>query len=196
MLCLPFFLLPFLTGFISVQILLVKICRGIMTKLQLRLKFNIESTLKVEEVLGRIEKYLNQDDVNCEGWVSEKNAMLVLPENLRRYWSPFLNLEVEKNGAGAIIKGRFGPNPTVWTMFIFFYMLFSFIGLGSLMFGLTQITLGHNPWTLWIFPFSLILLLVEYIVAGIGQRIGNEQTSILLEYLHFALDEPSEGKKF
>lgn len=64
------------------------------------------------------------------------------------------------------------------------------------MFGFTQITLGHNPWTLWIFPFSLILLLVEYIVAGIGQRIGNEQTSILLEYLHFAPDEPSEGKKF
>lgn len=62
------------------------------------------------------------------------------------------------------------------------------------MYGLTQITLGHNPWTLWIFPFSLILILAEYIVAGIGQRIGNEQTSILWEYLEIALDESSKGK--
>lgn len=95
-----------------------------MTKLQLRLKFNIESSLQAEEVLGRIEKYLNQDDVSCEGWVSDKNALLALPEKLRRYWSPFLNIEVEKNGFGAIIKGRFGPNPTVWTMFIFFICFF------------------------------------------------------------------------
>jgi hypothetical protein len=101
-------------------------------------------------------------------------AHLKIPENERHYWSPQLTLQVEKRGDGSYIRGLYGPNPTVWTMFVFFYTLFAVIGLIGTIFGLSQLQLGYPAWALWALPISLVAIAALYLAARRGQRIGSQ----------------------
>ena len=154
-----------------------------MAKLQLRLRFKKKSAMKPEIIFSRIEKKFDLPESQCTGWVSNKHAMLKIPEEHRTYWSPQLNIEIEQEGEGSLIRGLYGPNPTVWTMFVFFYSFITFIGIGGLMYGLTQVTLKHTPWAFWIVPAAGILLLGVYIIARVGQKMGDNQVTILQTFL-------------
>ena len=64
----------------------------------------------------------------------------------QHYWSPQLHLEINKKDENsATVHGLFGPNPTIWTMFMFFHFivagLFIAFGIWYLVFGLILIWL-------------------------------------------------------
>ncbi|MCB0470576.1 MAG: GTP-binding protein, partial [Flavobacteriaceae bacterium] len=49
----------------------------------------------------------------------DNHVFIRLPKQDQHFWSPQLHLEILDNqGNGSILKGLFGPNPTVWTMFM------------------------------------------------------------------------------
>ena len=160
-----------------------------MAKLQLRLRFKKTSSLKPEKIFERIEKQFDLPKAQFTGWVSTKHAMINIREGKRQYWSPQLNIEVEEIEKGSLIRCLYGPNPTVWTLFIFFYMLISFLGLANAMYGLTQLTLNYTPWAFGAVPIFVFLLLAVYYVARIRQKMGNEQMTVLQAFLDEVLAE-------
>ena len=160
-----------------------------MTKLQLRLRFKMTSSLMPEKILERIENQFDIPKAHFIGWVSAKHAMIKILEENRHYWSPQLNIELDKIDKGTLLRCLYGPNLTVWTLFIFFYMLISFLSLAGGMYGLTQITLNHTPWAFFAVPISVFLLLGVYLVARIGQKMGHEQMTILQTFLDEVLAE-------
>jgi H+/Cl- antiporter ClcA len=47
-----------------------------------------------------------------------------IPDTKREYWSPHLHLELEpKDNNGTHIRGLFGPDPTLWTLFMFLHFM-------------------------------------------------------------------------
>jgi len=45
-----------------------------------------------------------------------------IPLSERYFWSPQLHLSTEQTEQGTIIRGLYGPNPTVWGLFFFGYL--------------------------------------------------------------------------
>jgi hypothetical protein len=47
-----------------------------------------------------------------------------MPESKREYWSPHLHLELETiENNETHIRGLFGPEPTLWTLFMFLHFM-------------------------------------------------------------------------
>lgn len=53
----------------------------------------------------------------------DDHIFIKLPNKEQHFWSPQLHLELsETSETKCLLQGFFGPNPTVWTMFIFLHV--------------------------------------------------------------------------
>ncbi len=98
-----------------------------------------------------------------------------IPAAERHFWSPQLNLTTEQTEDGTVIRGLYGPNPTVWGIFFFGYVSLGLLFMGLGMWGLTRYNLGLNSEILWSLPVLAGCALVLYLIAQFGQKIGADQ---------------------
>ena len=94
---------------------------------RVRPRFQIESIFTGEELNDRINTELKNSE-SCLGSVMAGHVTLYLPVNEQHYWSPQLSLSIEDTENGCLIRGLYGPRPSVWTMFVFIYFI---IGLAT-----------------------------------------------------------------
>ncbi len=100
----------------------------------------------------------------------------------RHVWSPQLDLSFEQDGETVIVRGLYGPNPTLWALFFFGY---AFIGLMALFLGIWGFsvwTLGREASVLWALPGLGVASLILYLVSQAGQKLGAQQ---MFEIHHF-----------
>ena len=76
---------------------------------------------------------------------------------------------------GALLHGRIGPHPHIWTMFLGLHAVVAFAGLGGVMYGLAQWTIGQSPWALMALPAALALHAFIAGAAFVGQGLGADQ---------------------
>lgn len=100
------------------------------------------------------------------------------------FWSPQLHLEISSFSEGkSSINGIFGPNPTLWTFFMFLHFgvatLFLILGV----FAYSKYSLGHDI-TLWIVGmlFLVLLWLSFYAFGRMGKAKGKPQMEELRRY--------------
>lgn len=127
-------------------------------------------------------------DNTCIGKIVTHHVVLNIPAKDQHYWSPQLHMEVEDTEEGSMIRGLFGPKPTVWTLFVFMYSAIGLFALIAATYGYSQWSLGGESWAFWGVPLSLALYLVVYIIARTGQHMGKEQMGVLKEFLDLALE--------
>ncbi|MTB50003.1 hypothetical protein [Lewinella sp. W8] len=142
-----------------------------------RPRFRVVSPLTKEDIEQRFQEALEKEDVSIIGRVNPGFISLFIPHEDQHYWSPQLNITLEHSPeeGGRIIRGLYGPRPAVWTMFVFFYF---FLGLATVfvtIIGLSNITLGQNPWQLWLALGLVVLLSSIYAVSRFGERLGRDQ---------------------
>lgn len=137
----------------------------------------------------RLHQALAVDEAPCVGNVLTDFAVLRIRPDQQHYWSPELTLQLhyEANG-GTLIRALFGPRPAVWTGFACFYVFALFVSLMTLLFGLSQMSLGMSPLGLWLLPVPLALILAAIATARIGQHLGSAQMSVLRQFLDQTLD--------
>ncbi|GAB4254527.1 MAG: hypothetical protein Kow0027_20670 [Saprospiraceae bacterium] len=148
-------------------------------------RFQVESPLTAEEVIGRLKKGLEEEGAKVVGVAKHGYAALKIPPEIRHYWSPQLSLSIEnlEDKKGCLIRGLYGPAPNVWTLFIFFYALVGLAFLGVLLVGVSYLTVGMDASILW---WALVLagvLASIYLVSYFGQRLGHDQMEILHNFL-------------
>lgn len=163
-----------------------------MKSLKLRPRCKFTSPMSVAEVMDSILNKLKQPSENIYGSILLNHAYLKIQEDKQHYWSPELHITVEETAEGSLIRGVAGPEPKIWTMFMFFYtaviVLFIF---GSAM-GVSQWSLNMDaPW-LWSMPASLGAWLLVFGAAKYGQYKGNDQLLLLNTYMYDAI---AEGEK-
>lgn len=155
--------------------------------------FAIKLNENIESIAQKVQSALNSDSPTCQGWVDQEYASLYLPEIEQHFWSPHLSLTFDTDESGSILRGRYGPKPTVWTMFLFIYAIIGFALLIITIIGLSNYSLDRSAAILWWIPVLLFLFLSLYLVAFFGQKLGHDQMLVLHQFIENALDINIDG---
>ena len=93
-------------------------------EIRLRLRFYKDVEETVDAVRQKFENYKNNGNEDCNIKIKHTHIWMNIPEGKREYWSPHLHLELEpKDNSGTHIRGLFGPDPTLWTLFMFLHFM-------------------------------------------------------------------------
>ena len=119
----------------------------------------------------------------------EEHVFIRFPKEKQNFWSPQLHLKinaVDKNSC--IISGLFGPNPTVWTLFIFLHFLIASLFIAFAIWTYTNWSLEQN-FTIQVSAAILMVLLwvTLYFVGSIGKASSINDMRLLNNFMHEVL---------
>ncbi|MEZ4791998.1 MAG: GTP-binding protein [Gelidibacter sp.] len=152
----------------------------------LRPRFKMELNHPNEEVLKALDeaKCIQSDFILSR--VGD-HVFIRLPKHKQHFWSPQLHLEVnEIDSKSCMLHGLFGPNPTVWTMFMFvhFFVAGMFITFG--IWSYTNWRLG-NSYGIQI--GLMILMVLVWIGLYLAGRLGRSKGKPEMYLLHNFMSE-------
>ncbi|MFK5854681.1 MAG: hypothetical protein QM503_01035 [Bacteroidota bacterium] len=154
--------------------------------IQIRPKYSIPTELPPNLIADEVSLMLNEsNDIN--GRIINNNIYLSLTEDNLHYWSPVLNVKINKADNGSLIKGFAGPNPKVWATFMVFYGLAIMLLIFGGSLGISQMMLGIDSYWIWSVPVSIVLFAFIFIAAKYGQYLGAEQLLELSNFLDGAI---------
>jgi hypothetical protein len=135
----------------------------------LRPRFKIELNQSKETALQKFEgaKKIQTGFIITR---SDEHIFIKIPKIDQHFWSPQLHLEIISfEDHKCTVHGFFGPNPTVWTMFMFshFIVVLLFVGFG--IWAYTNASLG-NSYAIQI--GAMVFLLLIWLGLYLGGRIG------------------------
>lgn len=146
-----------------------------------------------ERVVSAIRDRLIEGSTGCEGAVASRHMVLRVPPGERHFFSPVLDARVQDSDGGARIVGSFGPHPNVWTMFIFVRACLLVALTSTTVFACSQtLVSGASLWWRWA-GVAAVLVVLEYVGAQVGQRLGHEQIASLERLVDGALAELEAG---
>jgi hypothetical protein len=103
--------------------------------------------------------------------------------NLRHFWSPQLDLNLETHKEGTLIRGLLGPRPNVWTIFMFFNSVAGFLGIIGVIIGTGQWSMEETPHAYWLMPISAIMFAIIYYLGKTGKKIAHDDSIKLHQFL-------------
>lgn len=128
-------------------------------ELKLRLRFYKTSNLSIEEINKRCEVLKEEVAPDYHIKTLDNHIWLSIGVLKREKYSPQLHLELEKMEDGnTAINGLFGPDPVLWTMFIFLHFVVAGI---FIIFGL----IAYSKWYLHQ-KFSTDLIIMSAMVVA------------------------------
>ena len=104
----------------------------------------------------------------------DDHIFLRLPAEQQLFWAPQLHLEIyDLTENTCRVHGFFGPNPTVWTMFIFFHVVVGTLFLGDMIWLYSNYNLGNEITVQLFISFALISTWIFLYIAGsLGKKKG------------------------
>jgi hypothetical protein len=123
----------------------------------------------------------------------DDHVFIRIPKNQQHFWSPQLHLEINKeyDKEGSIIYGLFGPNPTVWTMFMFFHFLVAGLFIAFGIWAYVNWSLG-NEFTFQLF-FTLCTVVIWFALY-FGGRLGKKTGMNQMHQLHHFMRDTLRSK--
>jgi hypothetical protein len=144
-----------------------------------------------------LREALDRGECPCRGKVFTDHAILEIRDEDQHFWSPHLGLKVlppENEGGPSVLKGRFSPNPGVWTLFVAIYALLGIAAMGGFVYGMAQWGMGEGPWAFLVIPGAFGLAAFTYGAAFIGQGLGAEQMFFLRSFTERVLERARERR--
>jgi hypothetical protein len=146
-----------------------------MSSFRIRPRFKHLCNVDQDEIEKRMKAALDHPDADCVAVTLPGHLYLKIPIEERHFWSPQLHVTFEKSEEGTIVRGLYGPNPTVWAIFFFGYVALGLVFFFAGMWGLSRLSLDMSAGVLWVLPIAAGLALILYFIAQTGQKIGAEQ---------------------
>ncbi len=148
----------------------------------LRPRFQIEISKRKEAVLKSFETCENPSFVIKR---SEDHIFIKFDHKDHHFWSPQLHLEIDEiDHSNCKLFGVFGPNPTLWTFFMFLHFAVACIFIILSIWCYSSISLDKDysiPLTLMI--FTIICWFVLYFFGRLGKRKGTPQMNMLYQFM-------------
>jgi len=117
--------------------------------------------------------------------VVDHHVFIRIPKYKQHFWSPQLHLEILKEDDHAtLVKGLFGPNPAVWTMFMFMHFIVAGLFITFGIWAYSNYTLGE-PFIvqLTLLVFMVISWFVLYMAGRLGKSRGKPEMQELYMFL-------------
>ena len=150
---------------------------------RLRPRLEMFSPLPPADLIAHVQQRLAAPDCPCLGLVTDEQIELRIHPDVRRYWSPQLVVHVTSRGDSSHLEGHFGPDAHVWTLFLAIYAFVILSATFGAFYGIAQLVLGRPPWALLSIPIAAVLVVLIYVAAGVGQRLGHDQVDVLQDFL-------------
>ena len=161
-----------------------------MTSIRIRPRFTAKYKMKPDEVVELFRKRIKEEECGCSAKILPNFIVMNIRPQDRHFWSPQLSLSFEadeEDNSYTVIRGLYGPNPTVWAFFTYGYAGLALVGTFLGMYGFSLYSLHQDARILWALPVLAVLALVLYIVAQFGQKIGAEQMFTLHHFFESAI---------
>jgi hypothetical protein len=153
----------------------------------LRPRFQLELNRPKESALQSFEKERNDPFVINR---IDDHVFIKFPEKDIHFWSPQLHLEInETDTSNCRVYGLFGPNPTLWTFFMFLHFGVGtfFVILG--VWAYSSASLGKS-YTLQLGGMIVMVIIwfVLYAFGRAGRRKGKPQMHQLFHFMREVLN--------
>ena len=108
----------------------------------------------------------------------------------QHFWAPQLHLEIiDSTEATTTIHGFFGPNPTVWTMFIFFHVVVGTIFIADAIWIYSNFSLNKPYSTQLLLLFALVIIwILLYIAGSVGKTKGKPGMKELYDFMNKTME--------
>lgn len=104
----------------------------------------------------------------------DDHVFIRFPKEKQHYWSPQLHLEINKKDVNsATVHGLFGPNPTIWTMFMFLHFVVAGLFIAFGIWTYTNLSLNASyAIPLFLTLFTIVIWFGLYFTGRIGKTKG------------------------
>ena len=159
----------------------------------LRPRFKMEIPKFNETILKDFE---NAKNTQSEFIVSriDDHVFIKFPNEKQSFWSPQLHLEINKiDENNSTLHGLFGPNPTVWTLFMFLHFLVAGLFLAFAIWTYTNWSLEQS----YAVQISVMLLMVLlwitlYFAGSIGKASSTNDMRLLNNFMNSVLENDTK----
>lgn len=148
-------------------------------KLRLRFYKDVNETFEVLKKKFEIHRDNQPKDYNIR--VNDEHIWFHFKGEHKHYWSPHLHLELEeKENKITHIRGLFGPDSTLWTLFMFLHFVIAGIFIIFGMIAYSNYTLDEPIIMDIIIMFIMIMIWgLLYVIARQIREKGNDQMNYL-----------------
>lgn len=157
-----------------------------------RPRFKIRTLLNPEEFNAKLKRHFENHNKVLSGFVNKEESVIRLRKNREKFWAPQLQIrleESEEKDGSYVIRGVFGPRPSVWTFFLFLYGLGGGILLTVGIYGWVEYALGIGHIWVWTNLIGVVLILIGFISAQTGQKLSRGHLKVLRAFIERVLVE-------
>ena len=158
-----------------------------MSSFRIRPRFKLQVKDNIDQVQSKINTELKKHSRQCSADINNTFITIRLPKEEIQYWSPQLRLTLEKNEQGTLIRGLYGPKPSVWALFFYSYSAIGILAFFAAIYGLVQVSLDMPAPVLWTLPIMGISAMILYLFSQTGQKLGAQQMFTLHNFFESAL---------
>lgn len=121
----------------------------------------------------------------------DDHVFIKFPKQEQYFWSPQLHLEInEVNEHSSLLHGLYGPNPTVWTLFMFFHFIIAGLFLAFAVWAYTNWSLKSSyAIQVSLMFFMIIIWVALYFAGSIGKASSKGDMLKLQDFMRTVLNE-------
>lgn len=150
-------------------------------QVRLLLRFYKDVDQNIDDVLRKFTNYTNYNTEDYNLRIHENHMWIYIIGSKKRYWSPHLHLQFESKPNNAThIRGLFGPDQTLWTLFMFLHFIVAgfFTIFGTIAYS--NYTLNQPIKVDLIIMFLMVIVwFLLYVIARQIRNNGNGQMNEL-----------------
>ncbi len=155
----------------------------------LRPRFEVESKKSVEQILERAKILKSELKSDYQIKIIDEHLYFYFSKEKRKYYSPFLHLELEADEGKTIIKGLFGPEQLLWTLFMFLHFIVAGLFLVFSMMAYTHWSLNQSiVLDIVVMTFMVVFWILLYVIARINREKGVPQMHELEDLMYKVLE--------
>jgi hypothetical protein len=142
--------------------------------IKLRFRFDKVISKSVETILTNCENLKNEIEPDYKIKISDQHVWFTIGLLRREKYSPNLHIELEKMEDGnTFIKGTYGPDPVLWTLFMFLHFIVAGVFLIFMIIVYLKWTLHQSfKIDLMIMLSMTIIWLILYFLARLNRSRG------------------------
>ena len=155
----------------------------------LRPRFEVESKKSVAEILERAKTLKSELKSDYQIKIIDEHLYFYFSKEKRKYYSPFLHLELEANEDITTVKGLFGPEQLLWTLFMFLHFIIAGLFLVFAMMAYTHWSLKQSVvLDVVVMTFMVVFWILLYFIARINREKGVPQMHELEDLMYKVLE--------
>ncbi|CAN1504837.1 hypothetical protein MCETHM1_00608 [Flavobacteriaceae bacterium] len=167
----------------------ISIIMGTNNEIRLRLRFYKDVNQDIDSLRQKFILFINTNSPDYALKIKEYHIWINIKGTKKAYWSPHLHLEMESKGDNQThIRGLFGPDPDLWTFFMFLHFMIAgtfiiFSGIAYSHYIIKESTMGDFVvMSLMVFAWFLLYVIAKQIRSN-GEKQMNDIEKVFLEII-------------